>query len=848
MPPPPLADGPSASQMQSLGGEFAIRGEDLLAWNPVLVDNMAKKGKSFKSGWVEYVVCLHQNMLYYYRDMRDIPSGCLCLDGCVVEAVDRIFKNMSPGDSHILAEECGPCFKITSRMGRSLLFRTRSKESRVQWIHMLQDMSYDTLYMRMQQATKERRELLQQVHDTNAAVAALHKELAVVRGQYEAALLEAASSSRSNKSAVPSPPAIVLDSPEVAAAVGTAKAVVVKPIATADPSTRASSTGSIATVPKVDPPPPAPRSAPSNAPPTIDAEALTKMTSELAGIARNLQQSLFSQPSISSTAPPAAATATTTTTTTKERPADEKTKAASHRMMMSAMEKIIFDLELEDELHRTRMLAGGRSSTNPQTISSSAPPLYQSFLTSSSNMVPHRDPLTTPIVLLAESPSAFRQPKGEDGGDDAGWSTPKPQAKAAPPDYAVDEYDARSDVSSFYLGDRRKNSIISDMDVQRGDTLASLLVRSDMVVVTALLNTCQRSDKMALLFPLLRIFGSRNALFMLMQWSIDMEVQSALSLATLFRSDDYSSRLLSTYAKAVGLRFIHTALADHIRALCTDKTKYSCSDFELNIIKDPSLSDPAKLQRNADNLMQVCQNIVDSILNHMDELPLSFVHVCRYLKEKLIERFLDAEDDYDGSSSPIKAIMGGFLFLRFICPAITTPHSYGLLDQIPDASSRRILVLVTKLLFNCSTDVEFGVKEAYMRIVNGFIVQNAPRMAFLYTRLTAKRDGEIEQCFTADADGIFTQISADQLYQDRDEIIGAMGKHVDEVVAKVAVSSEPLASQLQTLMSVPPQQTSTGSLTVADTSPEEKHPTLQKSKGSIMSFFKKNPSVTSVLT
>ncbi|RHY29081.1 hypothetical protein DYB32_005457 [Aphanomyces invadans] len=708
--------------MQSLGGEFAIRGEDLLAWNPVLVDNMAKKGKSFKSGWVEYVVCLHQNMLYYYRDMRDIPSGCLCLDGCVVEAVDRIFKNMSPGDSHILAEECGPCFKITSRMGRSLLFRTRSKESRVQWIHMLQDMSYDTLYMRMQQATKERRELLQQVHDTNAAVAALHKELAVVRGQYEAALLEAASSSRSNKSAVPSPPAIVLDSPEVAAAVGTAKAVVVKPIATADPSTRASSTGSIATVPK----------------------------------------------------------------------------AASHRMMMSAMEKIIFDLELEDELHRTRMLAGGRSSTNPQTISSSAPPLYQSFLTSSSNMVPHRDPLTTPIVLLAESPSAFRQPKGEDGGDDAGWSTPKPQAKAAPPDYAVDE------------------------------------VRT--------------LHQMALLFPLLRIFGSRNALFMLMQWSIDMEVQSALSLATLFRSDDYSSRLLSTYAKAVGLRFIHTALADHIRALCTDKTKYSCSDFELNIIKDPSLSDPAKLQRNADNLMQVCQNIVDSILNHMDELPLSFVHVCRYLKEKLIERFLDAEDDYDGSSSPIKAIMGGFLFLRFICPAITTPHSYGLLDQIPDASSRRILVLVTKLLFNCSTDVEFGVKEAYMRIVNGFIVQNAPRMAFLYTRLTAKRDGEIEQCFTADADGIFTQISADQLYQDRDEIIGAMGKHVDEVVAKVAVSSEPLASQLQTLMSVPPQQTSTGSLTVADTSPEEKHPTLQKSKGSIMSFFKKNPSVTSVLT
>ncbi|RLO04080.1 hypothetical protein DYB28_001869 [Aphanomyces astaci] len=350
---------------------------------------------------------------------------------------------------------------------------------------------------------------------------------------------------------------------------------------------------------------------------------------------------------------------------------------------------------------------------------------------------------------------------------------------------------------------------------------------------------------MALLFPLLRIFGSRHALFMLMQWSIDTEVESALSLATLFRSDDYSSRLLSTYAKAVGLRFIHTALADHIRALCTDKATYHSSDFELNVVKDPTLTDPAKLERNAANLMAVCQTIVDSILTHMDDLPLSFVHVCRYLKDKLIERFLDTDDDYDGSSTPIKAIMGGFLFLRFICPAITTPHSYGLLDQVPDASSRRILVLVTKLLFNCSTDVEFGVKEAYMRycynvltiqvVVNGFIVENAPRMAFLYTRLTAKRDGEVEQCFTADSDGIFARVAPDQLAQDLHDVVTALGKHIDDVQAKVAVASEPLAAQLHAL--VCPSSSALEDEVVLPV-PEEK--LKPKGAGMILNFFKKS--------
>ncbi|KAH9078806.1 hypothetical protein Ae201684P_019877 [Aphanomyces euteiches] len=263
MPPPQVAvDSHTASQMQSIGGEFAIRGEELLNWNPVLVDNMAKKGKSFKSGWVEYVVCLHQNMLYYYRDMREIPSGCMCLDGCVVEAVDRIFKNMSPGDSHILAEECGPCFKITSRMGRSLLFRTRSKETRVQWIHMLQELSYETLSNRLQYAQKERRELVDQVNESLATVEALREELASLQRKYDLLLEDQQEPSLPVVPAAPisSPPALPSPPPEeILSERLPSKSMV-------DPNT------------------------------TIDTAALTKMTSELAGIARNLQQTLFSQP------------------------------------------------------------------------------------------------------------------------------------------------------------------------------------------------------------------------------------------------------------------------------------------------------------------------------------------------------------------------------------------------------------------------------------------------------------------------------------------------------------------------------------------------------------------------
>lgn len=87
---------------------------------------------------------------------------------------------------------------------------------------------------------------------------------------------------------------------------------------------------------------------------------------------------------------------------------------------------------------------------------------------------------------------------------------------------------------------------------------------------------------MMLLNPLLRVFGSQNRLGHLIAWAIDMEVGSVLNVATLFRSDDYASRLVSTYSKAVGLDFIRVALSEPIQEILN----LSIADVELSPIKD----------------------------------------------------------------------------------------------------------------------------------------------------------------------------------------------------------------------------------------------------------------------
>lgn len=142
--------------------------------------------------------------------------------------------------------------------------------------------------------------------------------------------------------------------------------------------------------------------------------------------------------------------------------------------------------------------------------------------------------------------------------------------------------------------------------------LPSLVVEDTMSVVASILQSAGREDKMLLLAPFLRVFGSRNRLSNLIRWAIEIEVASVINVATLFRSDDYASRLVSTYSKAIGSKFIRVALSDPIRQIF----KLKIADMELNPHKEESLQNEDQADANAANLMRTCQNIIDSIMKN----------------------------------------------------------------------------------------------------------------------------------------------------------------------------------------------------------------------------------------
>lgn len=127
------------------------------------------------------------------------------------------------------------------------------------------------------------------------------------------------------------------------------------------------------------------------------------------------------------------------------------------------------------------------------------------------------------------------------------------------------------------------------------------------------------------------------------------------------------------------------------------------------------------MRLNQLELLVRASKLLKSVLKSADQIPPEFRILCKQVKSKIATKF------DTGNNADYKAV-GGFLFLRFICPAITTPHVYGLLEEPPNEMSQRYFVLIAKLLQSLANEAPPGAKEEYMIKLNEFVVKNLPAL------------------------------------------------------------------------------------------------------------------------
>ncbi len=252
---------------------------------------------------------------------------------------------------------------------------------------------------------------------------------------------------------------------------------------------------------------------------------------------------------------------------------------------------------------------------------------------------------------------------------------------------------------------------------------------------------------------------SRGSAAELIQFFATQEVMSSLTENTLFRMNSVSSKMFKFYSKlgkyfssgilstwsdtfVVGTKYLYFTLALVINELNTmaqkateeaeklnddDDKKASLLNFEMEVdptkIKDANID----IDQNVFQLAAACQKIFSVIKTGSDKVPMEFRQIFQRISYSIMDKY--------GSDDAVMKAVGGLLFLRFITPALTAPHYYGLLPNPPNTVAQRQLVLIGKVLQNLANMTTLGAKEQFMTNFEDFMQRNIPKIKQLYAAL-----------------------------------------------------------------------------------------------------------------
>eukprot|EP01087_Luapelamoeba_hula_P010487 TRINITY_DN277_c1_g2_i1.p1 TRINITY_DN277_c1_g2~~TRINITY_DN277_c1_g2_i1.p1 ORF type:complete len:809 (-),score=177.62 TRINITY_DN277_c1_g2_i1:143-2569(-) len=149
----------------------------------------------------------------------------------------------------------------------------------------------------------------------------------------------------------------------------------------------------------------------------------------------------------------------------------------------------------------------------------------------------------------------------------------------------------------------------------------------------------------------------------------------------LLRSTNIFVAVLSECARLGGHRYLTRVLGPHVKRICGHEGDGETDSLQL-WNNDQSKNTPL--------IVEYATAIMDKIMGSAPNLPM-------FLKQMMIALHKSMSRN---KSNPVSGSMliSAFLFLRFICPALVSPHCYGLVRDAPTIAAQRMLVSIAKML------------------------------------------------------------------------------------------------------------------------------------------------------
>jgi hypothetical protein len=216
------------------------------------------------------------------------------------------------------------------------------------------------------------------------------------------------------------------------------------------------------------------------------------------------------------------------------------------------------------------------------------------------------------------------------------------------------------------------------------------------------------------------IFSSHGELMDMLRQTVSREVEATLDIGTLFRSNSMASRMMSAFSRSIGMDYIKSLLKPKIDAIMASKENLEIDTMKIAgdqieaQSRDTMVVSATVIDSNVTKLTEYAIDFIQTIMNGKARAPLEYYQISSMLKDLVRQKF----------PNQWKISIGGYLFLRLMCPCIfLPPDDFGYNFETVSPEAKRTLVLVSKILQNLA-NLQPKFVEEVMAPFSSFVTFN----------------------------------------------------------------------------------------------------------------------------